>query len=128
MDFESITSFISNNPAIIVAAVVIGGLVISGAVKLRRMMHVERNGIVGTAVVKRLSETGRIRNRTPEIVLELKVSLPGFAPYNIEKRSNVPMIYYPRIQPGMTIEVITDRDKFYDPEYLGLRFHDGVSG
>lgn len=128
MDFESITSFISNYPAIIIAAVVIGGLAISGAIKIRRMMHVERNGIVGTAVVKRLSETGRVKNHTPEIALELEVSLPGFAPYNIEKRANVPMIYYPRIQPGMTIEVITDPERLYDPEYLGLRFHDGIPG
>ena len=124
MDFQSITSFLADHPAVVIGAVVVGAFLVGGALKLRRTMHVERNGIVGTAVVKGLKETGRVANHTPEIALDLEVTLPGFAPYTIEKRANVPMIYYPRIQPGMTIEVIADPDKFYDADYLGLRFHD----
>ena len=128
MVLEPVTSFVGNNPGLIIAAVVIGVLLISGGLKLRRMMHVQKNGVVGTAVVSTLKETGRLQNHTPELSLELEVSLPGQASYRIEKKAVIPMIYYPRIQPGMTIEVIADPDKLHDPNYLGLRFHDGIAG
>ena len=114
--------------------VIVGGIlalifipwIISGLLKMRRQIKVEKTGVIGSAVVTRVKQTGMYRNEDPKLAMELEVTLPGHAPYRIEKRAYVPTIYHPRVQPGMTIEVIADPDRRDDANYLGLRFKDGI--
>lgn len=102
--------------------VVFGFLIVRAVLKMLRHRHVVKNGISGTAVVKTLRETGVRENNVPKIAMNLEVHLPNIPVYVIEKKAVVPLIYYPRIQPGMTVNVIADTTKLDDPNYLGLQF------
>lgn len=90
--------------------------------KRRRAKHVLENGVRGTAIVKKLSDTGTVINNIPQIEILLEVTLPNIPTYTIIKRAAVPMIYYPRMQPGMTIDVAADPTRLNDQKYLGILF------
>lgn len=130
MDIDSAISFLKQNLVVVIVpgilAVVFGGIFIAWLLKLRRTLHVAKNGVAGTAVVKGLRQTGARQNDVPKIAMMLEVSLPGIPTYTIEKRAYIPMIYYPRIQPGMTIDVIADPERTHDANYLGIQFRDTV--
>ena len=130
MDLDSVITFLSENLVIPITAVVFitvfGTLFIGWLLKLRRTIHVSKNGVAGTAVVKGLRETGARQNDVPKVAMQLEVTLPGIPTYTIEKRAYIPMIYYPRIQPGMTIDVIADPERTHDANYLGIQFRDTV--
>lgn len=97
-------------------------IVIFFILKRRRAMHLLENGVRGTAVVKTLSTTGLEINNIPQIEILLEVTLPNIPTYTINKRAAVPMIYYPRMQPGMTINVAADPTRLDDQKYLGILF------
>ncbi len=84
--------------------------------------HLLENGVRGKAVVKTLSNTGLSINRIPQVAMQLEVTLPNIPTYTIEKRAAVPMIYYPRMQPGMTVDVSVDPERLTDQKYLGILF------
>lgn len=126
MDTQSITAFPFDHPAIVVAGIVVGILLISGAFGLWRMFHVERTGVVGTAVVRGIRQTSRMKNNVPQVAVTLEVTLPGHPPYTIEKYVFLPMLYYPRVQPGMTVQVIADPKRLDNDKYLGLQFKDTI--
>ena len=90
--------------------------------KRKRLQHLVENGVKGTAVIKTLSETGLIINNVPQIAMTLEVTAENIPPYTIVKRTEIPMIYYPRIQPGMTIDVMVDPARLNDQKYIGLLF------
>lgn len=126
MDIES---FLKDDQALIaigILALVVIVFFVGVLMKLRRSAMVEKDGVAGSAVVRGLRETGRVNNRTPEIEIHLDVTLPGHQPYEVAKIVSLPMIYYPRVQPGMTVEVIVHPDHKHDGNYLGLRFHDKI--
>lgn len=119
-------------PVILVAGILIftfgiialsfGGVFLYYYKHRKRLRHLAENGVRGTAVVKTLSDTGMIINNIPQIAMSLEVSLPNIPVYTIQKRVAVPMIYYPRIQPGMTVNVAVDPAHLTDQKYLGLLF------
>ncbi|HSI88783.1 MAG TPA: hypothetical protein VK918_06985 [Pyrinomonadaceae bacterium] len=112
MDLDSVFTFLRENLVIPITAVVFitvfGALFLGWLLKLRRTIHVAKHGVAGTAVVKGVRQTGAMKNDIPKIAMKLEVTLPGIPTYTIEKRAYIPMIYYPRIQPGMTIDVVAD--------------------
>ena len=130
MDLDSVFGFLRENLVIPIIAVifiiVFGGLFLGWLMRMRRAVHLAKNGLTGTAVVKGLRQTGARKNDIPKIVLQLEVTLPGIPTYTIEKGVYLPMIYYPRVQPGMTIDVIADPSRTDNAKYLGLQFKDGV--
>ncbi len=130
MDIESAISFLKQNLVVVIVpgilAVVFGGMFIAWLLKLRRTLHVAKNGVAGTAVVKGLRQTGASKNDVPKVAMLLEVTLPGIPLYTIEKKAYIPMIYYPRIRPGMTIDVVADPQRTHDANYLGVQFRDGV--
>ncbi len=125
MDYELLTGLVI---AIIIVASVALPLFIIGIVfyfmyrKRQRLKFLLENGTRGKAVVKTLCETGMIINDVPQISMNLKVTLPNIATYTILKTATIPMIYYPRIQPGMTIDVAADVARLSDQKYIGLIF------
>lgn len=90
--------------------------------KRQRAKYLAENGVKGKAVVKSLNQTGVYINNIPQIVMGLEVSVPNAPVYQITKTVNLPMIYYPRVQPGMTIDVVVDPARLSDQKYLGLVF------
>ena len=105
-----------------IIALSFGGVFFYYYKKRKRMQHLAENGIRGKAVVKTLSDTGLIINNVPQISITLEVTLPNIPVYTIQKRVAIPMIYYPRIQPGMTVDVAVDPARLTDQKYLGLLF------
>ena len=81
MDLDSVITFLSENLVIPITAVVFitvfGTLFIGWLLKLRRTIHVSKNGVAGTAVVKGLRETGARQNDVPKVAMQLEVTLPG---------------------------------------------------
>src|SRR5687767_8709080 len=105
-----------------IIALSFGGVFLYYYKKRKRMQHLAENGVRGKAVVKTLSDTGLIINNVPQIAITLEVTLPNIPVYTIQKRVAIPMIYYPRIQPGMTVDVAVDPARLTDQKYLGLLF------
>lgn len=105
-----------------IIALSFGGVFFYYYKKRKRMQHLAENGVRGKAVVKSLSDTGLIINNIPQIAMTLEVTLPNIPVYTIQKRVAIPMIYYPRIQPGMTVDVAVDPARLTDQKYLGLLF------
>jgi len=126
MDFESVRTFLFDHPAVIITAFFVGILLISGVVGLWRMFHIERNGVTGTAVVKGIKQTARVKHNVNQVIMTLDVTLPGYPPYTIEKYMFLPPLYYPRTQPGMTVQVIADPKRLDNDKYLALQFKDTV--
>jgi hypothetical protein len=126
MDIESVTAFPFDHPAVTITVLFVGIFLISGAFGLWRMFHTERKGVTGTAVVKGIKQTSRMKNNVPQIVMTLDVTLPGYPPYTIEKYVFLPPLYYPRVQPGMTVQVVADPKRLDNDKYLGLQFKDTV--
>lgn len=92
------------------------------AQKRKRLQHLIDNGVAGTAVIKTLSQTGLVINNVPQISMTLEITAPNIPTYTIVKKTEIPMIYYPRIQPGMTINVMIDPARLDDQKYIGLLF------
>ena len=92
------------------------------AQKRKRLQHLVDNGVAGTAVVKTLDQTGLFINNVPQIAMTLEITAPNIPTYTIVKKSEIPMIYYPRIQPGMTINVMIDPARLDDQKYIGFLF------
>lgn len=105
-----------------IIALSFGGVFLFYYKKRKRMQHLAENGVRGKAVVKTINDTGLIINNIPQITMTLEVTLPNIPVYTIQKRVALPMIYYPRVQPGMTIDVAVDATRLTDQKYLGLLF------
>lgn len=105
-----------------IIALSFGGVFFYYRQKQKRLQHLVENGVRGKAVIKSLSETGLIINNVPQIAMMLEVTLPNIPVYTINKRATIPMIHYPRIQPGMAVDVMADPARLNDPNYLGILF------
>jgi hypothetical protein len=105
-----------------IMALSFGGVFLFYYKKRKRMQHLAENGVRGKALIKTLSDTGMIINNVPQIAMTLEVTLPNVPVYTIQKRVAIPMIYYPRIQPGMTVDVAVDPTRLTDQKYIGLMF------
>jgi|SRR5690606_30965767 len=130
MDLEWVLSLIKENAEFVLALgavlLFLGFVIIGGIIKFLRHVKLEKEGVVGSAVVTRLKQIGTQKTTKPKVEMELEITLPGYAPYRIDKSVNMPMIYLPRVQPGMTIEVIADPKRLDNADYLALRFRDEV--
>ena len=63
------------------------------------------SGIAGQATVERISDTGSTVNDTPQVQLELTVTIPGRDPYPAVLTQIVSRIALTRFQPGAVIAV-----------------------
>ncbi len=130
MDLEWVVSTIKENILVVLTLVGLlvffGYVVIGGVSRFLREVKLDKEGVIGSAVVTRLKQHGTQKTTRPKIELELEVTLPGHAPYRITKVVNMPMIYLPRVQPGMSIEVAADPRRLDDPKYLAMRFRDEI--
>ena len=74
-------------------------------------------GAAANAVVRSIEQTGPYYNHVPHLEVRLEVARPGAAPYEATARAFFPIIDYPRLQPGCTVEVRVDAG---DPTKVAL--------
>jgi hypothetical protein len=72
-------------------------------------------GLVGTATITGLTQTGMSLNDQPQVEMELLVSIPGRAPYQARHKEFVPLILLGRLTSGLPLPVKVDRA---DPQSL----------
>ena len=77
-------------------------------------------GSQGMAAILSMEDTGMRINDDPRVRLLLNVTIPGYAPYQVQKTITVPMIKLAQVQPGMNIGVIADPTQPANPDKLGL--------
>ena len=77
-------------------------------------------GSQGMAAILSMEDTGMRINDDPRVRLLLNVTIPGYAPYQVQKTLTVPMIKLAQVQPGMNIGVIADPTQPANPDKHGL--------
>ena len=70
--------------------------------------RVSRTGLVGTAQITGLTQTGMFLNQNPQVKLDLLVQVPGRAPYPASRKEFVPLIMLSQISPGASLPVKVD--------------------
>ncbi len=72
-------------------------------------------GLMGTATVTGLTETGTVVNNAPVVELDLSVTVGGGEPYPVKHRQLIAYSALPNFQPGKTFSVRVDQN---DPTKL----------
>ena len=72
-------------------------------------------GLMGTATVTGLTETGTVMNNAPVVELDLQVTVGGGEPYQVKHRQLIAYSALPNFQPGKTFSVRVDQN---DPTKL----------
>lgn len=72
-------------------------------------------GLMGTATVTGLTETGTMVNNAPVVELDLSVTVGGGEPYPVKHRQLIAYSALPNFQPGKTFSVRVDQN---DPTKL----------
>jgi hypothetical protein len=90
------------------------GSLIWDSVRERRLRD---NGLPAKATVVSISDTRSRVNGNPVVELQLNVVPSTGAPYPANLRGPISTVDLPRVQPGMTVDVVVDRD---DPQHIGL--------
>lgn len=65
-------------------------------------------GIPGEASIVKVEETGPYYSRTPHLVFDLRVHVDGQPPFDATAKGFFRQLDYPRLQPGMRVEVRFD--------------------
>ena len=90
------------------------GSLIWGSLRDQRLRN---NGLAAKATVVSITDTRSRVNGNPVVELQLNV-VPGTgAPYAANLRAPISPVDLPRLQQGMTVDVLVDRD---DPQHIGL--------
>lgn len=66
------------------------------------------SGLDGTATILSVAQTGVMVNYQPQAVMTLRVEVPGWEPYDVEKKMIIPQMQIPMYQPGAQIPVKVD--------------------
>jgi len=104
----------------LVAAVLLvygGGSMIWDSVRSQRL---RAHGLPAKATVVSITDTRSRVNGNPVVDLELTVVPSTGAAYSTSLRSAISPVDLPRYQPGMSVDVLVDRD---DPRHVGLAPH-----
>ncbi len=80
-----------------------------------RQARLMAEGLRGTAVVLQAEGTGVLINQRPQLLLRLRVELPGRALYEVEHREIAPYLGLEALGAQRRVAVIVDRD---DPQRL----------
>jgi hypothetical protein len=72
-------------------------------------------GLMGTATVTALTETGTVMNNAPVVELDLQVTVGGGEPYPVKHRQLIAYSAMPNFQPGKSFSVRVDQN---DPTKL----------
>ncbi len=84
---------------------------------MQQRNRILQSGIMATATILQLSETGMMVNYQPQVRFQLQVNPPNGAPYQVETTMVVSQLQIPRIQPGMVVPVKIDPN---DPMKVAL--------
>lgn len=101
----------------VIAAVALaygGGSLIWDSVRNQRL---RANGLPAKATVVAITDTRSRVNGNPVVELQLSVVSGADAAYPASLRSAISPVDLPRYQPGMSVDVLVDRD---DPQRIGL--------
>jgi hypothetical protein len=71
--------------------------------------RIDETGLAGTAQITGLTQTGMYLNNSPQIGLDLMVTVPGRNPYPIEVKQFVPLILLGSLSVGRTLPVKVDQ-------------------
>jgi hypothetical protein len=88
------------------------GLLIFGIASRRKAAENERideTGLAGTAQITGMTQTGMYLNNSPQIGLDLLVTVPGRNPYPIEVKQFVPLMLLGSLMVGGTLPVKVDQ-------------------
>ena len=72
-------------------------------------------GLMDTATVTGLTETGTVMNNAPVVELDLQVTVGGGEPYQVKHRQLIAYSAMPNFQPGKSFSVRVDQN---DPTKL----------
>jgi hypothetical protein len=72
-------------------------------------------GLMGTATVNAINDTGMVMNNAPVCELDLTVTVPGREPYQVKHRQLIAQTALARFQPGSSFSVRVDQN---DPTKL----------
>ena len=75
--------------------------------KARRLIQY---GILGTAEIISMKETGTTMNNAPQVEFSLKVSVPGREPYTAVMKDYISLVDLAALQQGSTVDVRVDPD------------------
>ena len=76
----------------------------------------------GKAKVLKVADKSRhtAKGTTPRAKLLLEVSVPNYPTYQVETTKDIPVIHAPRVQPGLTIDVLVDPDQPDNEDRIAL--------
>ena len=76
--------------------------------------RVSRTGLVGTARITGLTQTGMFLNQNPQVKIDMLVQVAGRAPYAVSRKEFVPLIMLGQISPGASLPVKVDPNNAND--------------
>jgi hypothetical protein len=77
----------------------------------RRNERLLREGVPAKARVTNIVPTGSHHNEDPEVVISLEVTPEGEEPFASTVETHMSVVYLPRFQPGLIVDVRFDPEK-----------------
>jgi|GEM_PF-5400859 len=90
-----------------IVLVVVGYLTL---LRARRTARILTDGVVASATVLAVTDTGTRVNNQPQLRLRLSVAAPGQEPYEVAVKKVVPMLSIARLRSGLALPVRVDPD------------------
>ncbi len=90
------------------ALLVLLGALAGAAYCLTRLSHERRDDMAGVATVLDVADTGVVMSERPIVRLQLRVELPGVAPYDTAASATVPEAAVGFVRPGARVGVLVD--------------------
>jgi hypothetical protein len=75
---------------------------------MQQQNRILQSGVLATATVLQLAETGMMVNYQPQVRILLQVNPPNGAPYQAEVTRVISHVQIPRVQPGAVVPVKID--------------------
>ena len=91
-----------------------------GRSRRKRAENLAATGVQGVANILSLEDTGMRINDNPRVKIGMQITLPGRAPYQLEKTMVLPIIRMSQVQPGATVHVMVDPNDSQNPNKVGL--------
>lgn len=91
--------------------VIVGAVLVWYGGSGQRAAKLAATGLVGTATIISVRDTGVTVNQNPRVALQLQVALPGREPYTIEHKSTVSRLLTGRLAPGATFACAVDPNR-----------------
>src|SRR4051812_28320992 len=110
--------------SILVPLVIVGFVLKSSGVVGSGRKKILANGIAGQALIMGSSPTGTVINEINYVVkFQLRVDIPGRAPYDVEAKDTIPITSMGAVTPGTTVAVKVDPT---DPSKVAIDWSQGV--